>query len=51
MNDKERLEEEFGFCQECGKELNLENEFHRSFGTCDVNCHMKLVGMSWTDFI
>ena len=48
MNEKrlEEIDEKFGFCQECGKELDLENEFHMKFGACDVNCHIKLVGMS-----
>lgn len=47
----QEIDEEFSVCQECDKKLDLANEYHRTFRTCDVNCHMSLVGMSWRDFV
>lgn len=47
----EGIEAEYTHCQECGNLLNLKwNEYHRTYGTCNVTCHLHLVGMSWSDF-
>ncbi|UYL93843.1 hypothetical protein NIIg97_gp35 [Geobacillus phage vB_GthS_NIIg9.7] len=48
MSDKER--EEF-VCEHCGKELDENNEYHTTFRTCNEDCYMKMVGLSWGDFI
>lgn len=40
------IEEEFKYCQECGKLLDRENdEYHASFGTCNMYCYGKMVGV------
>jgi NADH pyrophosphatase NudC (nudix superfamily) len=40
------IEEEFKYCQECGKPLDRESdEYHRSFGTCDQYCYGRMVGV------
>jgi hypothetical protein len=45
------IEEEFSYCQECGKKLDLKgNEYHRRYGTCNSTCYLHMVGMSWSDF-
>jgi hypothetical protein len=38
-------------CQECEKDLDPENDYHKKFYLCDVDCGLRLVGMSWNDFI
>lgn len=47
MNDKR---EEF-VCEYCGAELDENDEYHVTFGVCNENCYMKMVGLSWNDFI
>jgi len=48
LDDKER--EEF-VCEYCGTELDKTDEYHTTFRTCDEDCYMKMVGLSWSDFI
>ena len=48
MSDKEC--EEF-VCDYCGTELDETDEYHTTFHTCDKDCYMKMVGLSWSDFI
>ena len=48
MNDKEQ--EEF-VCEYCGVELDETDEYHTTFRTCNEDCYMKMVGLSWSDFI
>ena len=48
LDDKER--EEF-VCDYCGTELDETDEYHTTFRTCDEDCYMKMVGLSWSDFI
>lgn len=46
------LEEEYNHCQECGKKLDRErNSYQARYGTCNADCYMVMVGMSWSDFI
>lgn len=48
MSDKER--EEF-VCEYCGTELDETDEYQTTFRTCNEDCYMKMVGLSWSDFI
>jgi len=47
---KKDVPEEFQYCQECGKKLNFDNQYHMRWGTCDQFCYMYLVGLSVRDF-
>lgn len=38
-------------CEDCGKELDVWDEYGQRYGVCDESCYMHLVGMSWSDFI
>jgi len=41
-----KIDEEFSVCQECGKTLDRDNnEYQRTWGTCDSHCYGKLVGV------
>jgi hypothetical protein len=48
---KKQIPEEFQFCQECGKRLDLLDNYQLTWGTCDQYCYMHLVGLSISDFI
>jgi hypothetical protein len=48
--EKEVKQEEF-VCENCGKELDENDEYHKTFRTCNENCYMEMVGLSWGDFI
>jgi hypothetical protein len=40
------IEEEFKYCQGCGKLLDRENnEYHARFGTCNSTCYGRMVGV------
>lgn len=44
--DLKKIEEEFSVCQECQKPLDRENdEYHRTWGTCNSYCYGKMVGV------
>lgn len=32
-------------CLECKKELDTNDEYHMTYGTCDPYCHASLVGL------
>jgi hypothetical protein len=36
--------EEF-ICDECGKELSKDDEYHKKWGTCNSYCYGKMVGV------
>lgn len=38
-------------CDYCKKKLNKKDKYHMQFGTCDQECYMHNVGMSWSDFV
>ncbi|MFK4363311.1 hypothetical protein ABH963_000065 [Bacillus sp. RC55] len=40
----------FIWCEECHKTLDVRNDYHARYGTCDEYCYMRTVGMSWSDF-
>jgi hypothetical protein len=39
------------YCENCGEELDPNDEYHRTFGTCNASCYMEMVGLSWGDFL
>lgn len=46
MIDSPETEEDLNNCDSCGKPLDRENnEYHRTYGTCDSYCYGKLVGV------
>lgn len=48
---KKELEKEFSVCQDCGEKLDMKDEYHRRYGTCNSTCYMHMIGMSWSDFM
>jgi NADH pyrophosphatase NudC (nudix superfamily) len=40
------IDEEFKYCQDCGKELDKENnQYHLRYNTCDATCYGRMVGV------
>jgi len=37
-------------CEYCGRELERNHWYHERYGTCDAECYMYMVGMSYRDF-
>lgn len=49
--DKFLINEEHNHCQNCGKPLDRKNdEYHRTWGTCDMYCYADLVGVNLHEF-
>ena len=48
---KKEIPKEFQYCQSCGRKLDLLDDYHLTWGTCNQYCYMDLVGLSIYDFV
>ena len=46
----EKKNKSFLKCEYCGEVLDKFNLYHKTYRTCNSECHMYMVGMSWSDF-